>query len=326
MHPIPTWQDLSKQMLLLNHKDVKELVEFRHGFVHRLSQRIHKQSPPLLLEFEKNTWDSLPIGTVRTRQIVHLASYTWRLIIRATRAIARLSTPPIGFICKTRSDEDLKKFDWNFGIHSGIGIRNTPYGPMFVRCTKQCWGFRAEFDRTAKLDDLFDLLRNRRGASAVADVISPFFLKVLPDMEPETRAREIHFKYFVMRDAKSSHPVGLIVLLAVPGTEGLSSTMVEDAIEGAKRHLHEGFKGIKREEAMKLFKGSAESWPEEAKKALRQMARGTNPSFDPISRNLTSSKTTRYHVVFNPATREELDPIDKASLQLMILEREEPLL
>jgi hypothetical protein len=77
---------------------------------------------------------------------------------------------------------------------------------------------------------------------------------------------------------------------------------------------------------MSLFKGSkAESWPGEAKKALRQMARGANPSFDPISRNLTSSKTTRYHVVFNPATREELGGIDKASFQLMILEREEPL-
>jgi hypothetical protein len=300
----------SDAMNSLDDEHVRTLFQFRHGFIHRIGPRVDSEESPLFIARSQNAWDSVRLGRVRSRQLVHLISHVWRIFVRISREIARVPIASVDFACHSAPDDDLEKFDFAFGIHSGVATE-TPFGNLTIECMRECPGFKAILRPTNKVD-LSDLERSDGVMRAVAKTL----LQLVPDCEAEKYHG--HLKSMIIHTEDKSDN-----LLVTTLTENLAApygyTAAERALEAAAPGPGKMNLWVTREVVEGVVLQEKEAWPEAAKQALLEMMKGLSPSASMIKEESMPNTPLRRHVVFRAAPRGELESLDGIAKDALVI-------
>lgn len=272
----------------LNDAHVQELYRFRHGYVHQLRPYMGPEQPSLLVQIRKGVWDSLKMGHLRTRFVVHLASHTWLRLVMAIRALANVPLPRIGLTFHT-APQTVTELPYWFGVHSGIG-GDTRDGRVVVTCMRECRGFKAVLRLNPRVKVRTRKLRDWQR------MVSDILLRCIPYFEPEKHSGTVKFLVLPKKNATL-----LVALLTKqPAAEPLLRTHGEEFGEWAGQQGVEGGVPLERDDIERLVRESEElgSWPEVAREAMINVILGTGVRLAPIVHENAGAREQVRHVAF----------------------------
>lgn len=298
------WSDLlaalKHTLANLDNEQVSSFFAFRHGYVHRIRPKAGSEQPLLLLQMERNSWDALEGGPIRTRRIVHLASYTWLRIIKCIQMLANLPLPAFGV--EAHADiTNTKPMDHVAGVHNGIGVK-LDNGELIVSCMKECRGFKAWFTPDS------DSLPPEPGSAEAVDYLKNIWEiieKVIPFFEPERHGGVVKQITFHTPDNQQQH---LFLVTQNEAADPITESLTQRAISRIKKEIDEGLEVFWADpaEGLRLVEETS-AWPEETRKAVIGAIDGTGTDRIPLTRQFPGSQKIIYHVVFRSPSKDDLD-------------------
>jgi hypothetical protein len=310
---------LKKAMSALNDADnanIREFFNFRHGYVHHIRPQTDAEQPLLLLQKEKHLWDSLPTGAIRTRRVVHLASFMWLRLITAIQEVATASLPACGLniIAKiTKADV----FDPLLSLHSGAGFK-FEYGEIVIKCMKECRGFLAWFTPSPDLVSLdYETAQGKNCLNRVWEIMK----EVIPPFEPEKHRGVLKYQ-ILQNDNDRRH---LLLLTEGKAADPLSESVVEQSRKRAMMDIARSGVSIDFSEMERLLLELEETktWPEEARKGFMNTLRKVPVYGVPVTRQNPEGGLVAHHVIFRGLSRGEPTVEEAAEFEQIVLLNQE---
>ncbi|MCG2710338.1 MAG: hypothetical protein L6246_08505 [Thermodesulfovibrionales bacterium] len=302
--------DLLKNLKIIiadmNNEHINELFEFRHAFIHKFSPKYDTEQPPLVLASE-NEWDSLPLGTIRSRYLLHLISFTWKKLIKASNSLAKLNIGPTSFKLTVEDDPSLKTSSMVDILHTGLGTI-TDLGKIIVRCMKRCRGYKSEFEVNSDID-----LNIKENMLKIVRHIQDIMLKIIPDFEPESKKGV--FKFICDKSSKM-----IITFLTLTYSES-NKTFVQEGIQLVDKDLDNP--NLEKEwftvdELSKIEVEELKDWPKDVVETLINTLKKKYEGPKSIRMDYTNKNQIKYHLIF-PSLKEKLSRLEAKS-QLWVID------
>jgi hypothetical protein len=304
-----TIDKLKKILSFLGDEDMRELFDFRHGYVHRLRPRVGIQQPVLLQQREPGVWDSIKTDAIASRRVVHAAAHAWVRLLHAIEVLAEVDLPPTGILVSSRRKKPRRHLDPWFGVHSKVSL-HTDYGSVRISCMRECRGFKAELSLAQRLEP------KSEQASHLLECMSDLLLKVIPCFELEKYGG--HIKGFVLDSPNGQN--ALLFLTSDEAATPLASTVVERyGVVLADQLNRTALVGLAEAEQIVRDGEQFHDWPVEAKEVLVTILRGEEPPTTVVGRENRRKRQLTRRVVFRATGG--TDPI-RGTLSTLVIHRE----
>lgn len=290
--------NLKSIMEQMDNEHINKLFEFRHAFIHKFSPKYDIEQPPLILASETE-WDSIPLGTIRSRYLLHLVSFTWKKLIQSSRALAKLEVGPTAFKLTVEDNTSLKTFSRIDILHTGMGT-TTDIAKIVTKCMKRCRGYWSESEVNPDID-----LNIKQNMQKVVHHIKDIMLKMIPDFEPESNKGVFKF----ICDSKQKKILAFLTLTYSESDEtflqqGIKSVQEDLNNPNLEKEWHSVDELSELEELKDL--------PIDVADIIINAFKGKSEGSKSIRKEYTNKNQIKYHLIF-PSLKEKLSTIKAES-------------